>query len=142
MINWQTEISGNDGHTYKVRQLTKQLAENNKKQFLDVHNIIPYVKWEVADLLADESPKGIFYHRKWDLSAAVFDNDLVVGILIAYLREASDTHPLDAIYIHRLAIAVDYQGVGIGHQLMRAALNSYARIAASFKLYRANQRRA
>ena len=126
MLSRQIDIKRHDDHSYWVCQLTKQIAKHNSTQLILIHNIIPYVHWETSDLLADSSPKGITYRHKWELSFVVFDQNQVVGFLIAYMRGISDTHPFESIYIHRLAVAPDHQGIGVGSKLLQIALNSYA----------------
>ncbi len=117
------------GNTYHVHRLTKQLARKNQMQLLAIHNIIPHVHWEDSNLLADKSLSGDPYVDKWKLSFMITrDDGKVIGLLIAYLRDKSVTHPLRAIYIHRLAIAPHYQGNGIGSSLLISALEDYPRI--------------
>lgn len=126
MMNRYIRITGHNSANYKICKLTQQIAHSNSYHLLSIHNIIPYVHWKVSDLLADVNPKGVKYEHKWDLSFVVYKQDRIVGFLVAYVRDISDMHPVKSIYIHRLAIAPNHQGNGIGHHLLKIALRSYA----------------
>jgi ribosomal protein S18 acetylase RimI-like enzyme len=112
---------------YEVRTLTRSLARDKADELLRIHNIIPHVHWDTADLLADTSPKGEHYADKWKLSFVVLDGDKAVGLLVAYARKPSSKHPVESIYVHRLAVDPEYQGSGIGSRFLRAALDYYYR---------------
>jgi ribosomal protein S18 acetylase RimI-like enzyme len=129
------EIIGNDLATYKLCRLTKDVARANSQELLLIHNIIPYVHWETDDLLADISPKGLSYDNKWQLSFIVYDKSKIVGLLIAYIRSSTDAHPINSIYIHRLAISSDHQGKGVGRQLLLNAIKYYAGRFSSISTY-------
>lgn len=129
-------ITGRDGSQFQVRPLVKHLARLHGPQLLQIHNIIPYVSWELGDLLADaDAKKGVEYVRKWQLSLAVFAGNKPIGLLIAYARPSSDKHPIEAIYIHRLAVTPAYQGNNIGSQLLRTAFDYYAREFPQYTTY-------
>jgi ribosomal protein S18 acetylase RimI-like enzyme len=120
------QITGHDGRIYQVKQLSKQLASKFATELLQIHNIIPYVSWNSKDLLSSASKQGVAYRNKWRLSYMVTVGEEIAGLLVAYKREYSEMHPVEAIYIHRLAVAPSHQQNHVGSQLLETALRTYA----------------
>ena len=128
-------ITDKSGKEYHICKLTRRFALGEATTLLYIHNIIPHVRWSTTDLLAGSSPKGVVYTQKWRLSFVVCDGDRTIALLIAYKRETSDTHPTKAIYVHRLAVAPEYQGKGIGSALLQEALLHYSRAFPEIETY-------
>lgn len=126
MIHPGVEITGYDDREYTITQLTSELAEANSADLLAIHNLIPHVSWGPADLMSDVHSSGAPYTNKWGLSSITFSDGDVIGFLIAWERGSSETHPLDSIYLHRMAIRPDHRGNGVARQIMRTALMGYA----------------
>lgn len=116
-----------DGSRIEFVRLTRAYARRHQGQLLTLHNLIPYVEWSEQDLMADRGPGGRPFWARWQMSLAARVRGSPVGLLVAYLREPEDRHPLESAYIHRLAVAKDWQRRGIGEALVCAAIGWYFR---------------
>ncbi|HRJ30850.1 MAG TPA: GNAT family N-acetyltransferase [Cyclobacteriaceae bacterium] len=88
--------------------MSKEMLQNNIGQFLEVDRVIGRDFWAIDNFLI-ELP------RKWQLSFVAFDDDLLVGFLVASEKNAS-------IHIHRLAVRREWQSKGIGEALVRGLI--------------------
>jgi inosine/xanthosine triphosphate pyrophosphatase family protein/ribosomal protein S18 acetylase RimI-like enzyme len=113
------------GDIIEVARLSHRYAAAHAERFLEIHNQIPYVNWDVDDLLADCSADGRPYYGRWQLSLVALHGRVPVGLLVAYLRQPDERHPTESVYIHRLAVAPEWQAGGVGTALMRAAVSWY-----------------
>ena len=86
-------------------------------EILKLVNIIPYIYWTPSELLSQDED---FYKNKWNYSYVIKNSaDKIIGVLIAYFRIADNKHIFDSLYIHRLAIAPEYQNKGIGTEVLK-----------------------
>lgn len=118
-------IHGRDGRPYQIRGLTLTLAKRHAPALVAVHNRIPYQSADVDDFVSGHSADGRVFVAKWRLSLAVFFRGAPAGFLTAYLRDLDEKHPLQSVYIHRLAISEDHQRNQIGVQLVAFAVAHY-----------------
>jgi GNAT superfamily N-acetyltransferase len=101
---------------YKIHQLDKEIARNNAKDLLRLHNMIPHQYWELEDLLAERDTNRTF-NRKWLLSRVALHGHLTLGMCIAF--EDGDTTPnTPFIYVHRLVVLPTLRRKGIGSALL------------------------
>lgn len=107
------------GVEYQIVRLTRKRALRWAEEIVEIHNDIPHLTWDADRLVADVSADSqTTYHAKWDMSLVAVRDDKPIGFLIAYLRSASTAHPAQSAYIHRLAVARDTRGQGIGSHLV------------------------
>lgn len=118
-------ITARDGRQLIMRRLTRQYATRYSTELVELHNDIPYLAWTSDDLLAPRRINGTEYLHKWDLSFALSVDQQPVGLLIAYLRDLDDTHPMRSLYIHRLAIHRKYRRLRLATRLLSHALSAY-----------------
>ena len=118
-------IAPSRGPRLELVRLTRSYARRQRTALLELHNLIPYVEWSEAELLADADQDGRPYWGRWQMSLVARAGTRPVGLLIGYLREPDDRHPVEAAYIHRLAVAPDWQRRGVGAGLVTAALEWY-----------------
>lgn len=86
-------------------------------EILKLINIIPYIYWTPSELLSQDED---FYKNKWNYSYVIKNSaDKIIGVLIAYFRIADNKHIFDSLYIHRFAIAPEYQNKGIGTEVLK-----------------------
>jgi ribosomal protein S18 acetylase RimI-like enzyme len=69
---------------------------------------------------------GAPYKNKWELSSITFCGDEVVSFLTAWERGVSEAHPLDSIYLHRLAVRPDHQSNGVARHILRNTITGFA----------------
>lgn len=101
----------------EIKKLTYSYCCRHKNTILEIINIIPYIHWEIKDLL---SQKEDYFNNKWNYSYIIKNsNNKVIGILIAYFRIADDKHIFDSLYLHRFAIHPKYQNMGIGTETLK-----------------------
>lgn len=116
-----------NGKTYEIRVLTPALTRHHARAFLRIHNLIPHVRWREQDLFAKQARDGASYLGRDVFSLAVFEAGKPAGLLIAYLRDPSFRHPLESVYVHRIAIDSSHQSNGVGTYLLRFAISSFFR---------------
>lgn len=110
------------GEKIRILKITEEGCADHSIEILDIINIIPFIHWNVEDLL---SHKEDYYHNKWNYSYyAINDEDEIVGVLIAYFRLADGKHIFDSLYLHRLAVRPDYQNRGIGTEMLSYFVNA------------------
>lgn len=119
-------FSKNFGKIY-VEELTDSFCKIYCKDLLDLINIIPHIHWSHDELL---SHKDDLYGNKWNYSYVVKNSKKeIIGVLIAYFRMADNKHIFDSLYIHKFAIAPQYQMKGIGTEVLNKFIqNSFAEI--------------
>lgn len=119
-------FTARDGDVYSIHPLTEKIADQNTSALLAIHNLIPKVKWRPADLMRTHALReDRQYLDKWRLSFVVKRQDTFVGLLLAYARKPSESHPMIAIYVHRFAIHGRFQRMGIGTQLLAFAVAAF-----------------
>lgn len=107
------------GDSYQIERLSRERAKDAAAELLELHNGIPHVRWDEARLLADRSEDGhVEYLGKWEISLVALREGRPIGLLIAYFKGASEEHPAQAAYIHRLAVDRRARGQGIGSHLV------------------------
>ncbi len=95
-----------------IEPLTQKMCDKHSFEILKLINIIPHIHWNKDDLLNQEND---FYKNKWQYSYVIKnENEEIIGVLIAYFRISDEKHIFDSLYLHRLAIAPEYQNNGIG----------------------------
>ena len=95
-----------------IEQLTQKICSEHTYELLNLINMIPHIQWGKSDLLSQEKD---LYNNKWEYSYALKnEHDEIIGVLIAYFRISDEKHIFDSLYLHRLAIAPEYQNNGIG----------------------------
>lgn len=110
------------GEKVFIKQLTQAICMDNSQELLDIINIIPFIHWSYDELI---SQKLDYYNNKWNYSyIATNENNIIIGVLIAYFRRADSKNIFDSLYLHRLAIRPDYQKMGIGTELLRYFINT------------------
>lgn len=122
LFNPATHIHDKHGRGYRVEALTPDLAGRHAEALVRLHSLIPLVDpWTPADLMSEGTPERPF-RAKWMLSGVVrtAGDNAIVGVLIAFLRTSSRFHPLDAVYVHRIAVAPAFQRQGVGSALLAA----------------------
>lgn len=100
------------GQIISVHKLSKTFAEKNCNEILNIINIIPHINWSKIELLDQSSD---FYGNKWNFCYVIKnENNVIIGVLIAYFRISDEKHIFDSLYIHKFAIIPEYQNIGIG----------------------------
>ena len=95
-----------------VEKLSKEYCIDHTDELLKIINIIPFINWTQKDLLSQNED---FYENKWNYSYVIKNHEgTIIGALVAYFRMSDDKHIFDSLYIHRFAIAREYQKLGIG----------------------------
>lgn len=101
----------------QVEKLTTLYCTNHSNELLKLINIIPYIHWNINDLL---SQKEDYYQNKWNYSYVIKNSEnKIIGVIIAYFRLADNVHIFDSLYIHRFAISPEYQNIGIGKEVLK-----------------------
>jgi len=116
---------GRNGTAYDIVPLTRVFAEQHVDELLQLHNLIPYQDADRDTFLAPQSAKGQEFAGKWALSLAVIQERQIIGFLTAYLRDVTPKHPMQAAYIHRLAVRADQQVNHVGASLTACAVALY-----------------
>jgi len=112
------EIKDKQGHSYQVDLLSKEFADREWKQILDIGNRISGIEWSKEYLIADKDEYRE-YRGKWDHSLVVMNGQEVVAFLIAFEREPKGrVYKFPSFYIHFFAVKDSYQGRGIGKKLL------------------------
>lgn len=103
------------GDIFGVTHLTPSLARERSADLLLAHNLIPFQKWAIKDLLADCDGSRQFL-GKWEVSRiAIASNGDTLGFCIGFERQPDFTfYHEPCFYLHRLAIVPAYQGRSIG----------------------------
>ena len=114
------------GTELTVIPLTRKRASQERETIRALTQLIPYVG-ETYDVLEPDRAKNPKFPEKWRLSVAALVGDQLVAVLVAYLRESSQTHPMMSVYLHRLAVFGQYQRKGIGSALVAYAATTYFR---------------
>jgi GNAT superfamily N-acetyltransferase len=102
----------------KILPLTQGIAVEHADALCDVHNLIPMVEWTPSDLLADEI-SGRYFDQKWRLSRIAIEDNEPIGLMVAFqepCHEPGESQP--CVYLHRLAVRADRQGLGLGSNLL------------------------
>lgn len=90
----------------RVLPLDRAAAEALAEQIVALESDLAWAAWSVEQVLAPRE-------GKWQLSAAALAGDVVVGASIASRPDAGTVH------LHRLVVAAEARGRGIGAMLVR-----------------------
>jgi inosine/xanthosine triphosphate pyrophosphatase family protein/GNAT superfamily N-acetyltransferase len=118
-------LKTSDGEHVTVQRLTHAYVRRHTQALLAIHNQIPHLSWSQDELIADHDKHGTPYYGRWQMSLVAHCRGEPVALLLAYVREPDDSHPLESAYIHRLAVAERWQRQGIGSALVRLATSWY-----------------
>lgn len=119
-------FTGQDGISYTIHPLTRDVADRDATAIVAIHNLIPKVRFQHSDLLRETSSGDErAYLEKWRLSFIVKQGEVIIGLLLAYMRAPAEQHPMFAVYVHRFAIHQDFQRRGIGTQLLAFATAAF-----------------
>lgn len=101
----------------QIDKLSYSYCQKHTNELLKIINIIPHIHWTPCELLSQEED---FYKDKWNYSYVIKNSeDKIIGVLIAYFRVADTKHIFDSLYLHRFAIAQEYQNIGIGTEALK-----------------------
>ena len=100
-----------------VKHLTFEFCQKHCDRILKIVNIIPHIFWTSDDLFSQDED---FYRNKWNYSYVILDRkNKIIGVLISYFRISDEKHIFDSLYLHRFAIAPEFQNMGIGKEVLR-----------------------
>lgn len=104
----------------EIRPLSAPSARENKAELFGLFQLIPGVNYRPQDVTATKKDDGRVLHAKWKHSHAAFVDELPVGVLMAYEREAegSEIYPENTLYLSELAVTKNYRGQGIAKLLL------------------------
>lgn len=106
---------------FKLEFLTKEIAENNLDELLNLIDQIPLVNYTKEEIIAESKENGerIFY-GKWEHSLILFDENRIVAVVMAYERkkENNDQYPENTLYLSELAVSKKYQRKGIAKNIV------------------------
>jgi ribosomal protein S18 acetylase RimI-like enzyme len=133
------EILSDCGDCIWISSLEKACAQKHAARLIEVHNLIPFVRWTEEDLVTDQSGARIF-HLKWQLSVLLTDAvGAPIGFLVSYLRPSDNNFNYTSVYMHRMAIVKTLQRRGIGHRVISVYLNEvFAKLDVDYVTLQAN----
>ncbi|MCG8554035.1 MAG: GNAT family N-acetyltransferase [Proteobacteria bacterium] len=115
MADDQAHLLDSRGDLFTVRSLSPAMASRFADDLVAAHNLIPYQRWTMEDLLADRDSAREFF-GKWEISTiALSVDERPLGFCIGFERAADGTYyESNGIYLHRLAVSSQFQGRSIG----------------------------
>lgn len=115
---------------FMIQQLSPELVKKYEGPICDALNQIPEVEPHTPEYLLMEKKGDRELHEKWEHSLIMLDGDKFVGIAIGYEREAENNneYPYPSIYMNDLAVAKDYQRMGLGNKLVQTWLDKNRKI--------------
>jgi ribosomal protein S18 acetylase RimI-like enzyme len=104
-----------------ITLLTYEVAVQHIDTLTQLANLIPEVSYTSEEILSDTKGSRSL-HNKWQHSLLLMDEDMPVGFIMAYEREAEDDqqYPANTLYISELAVAETHQGQGFAKKLLRS----------------------
>lgn len=102
----------------ETKTLTKEMALEFAEKIVQLHNLIPFQKWSIEDLLLESDEKRT-YKSKWEISSVCFIENILVGVCIAFEDNQSNINGVcDFVYLHRIVVQPEYRFRGIGSNLI------------------------
>lgn len=112
----------------EVTTLSKELGQKYIEQIVQLHNMIPFQKWNADDFFL-EGDKRRIYKNKWEISSICFIKDTVVGICVAFLDNETIINNInDFVYLHRIAVLPEYRNQGIGTNMITYSCNRFKEV--------------
>ncbi len=112
----------------KVYTLTKEVAEQNIDELLELHNLIPFQNWTEKDLLKEEDSERIF-KDKWKLSSVCTNDNKFIGACFAFINNQTQILENDNfLYLHRIAVLPEYRFRGIGSKMIKYTCQEFYKI--------------
>ena len=87
-----------------IKPLTKEIIEENIGTLVQMSKQLKDDYWTLEHYLSE-------MNRKWELSSAVYNNSMLCGFIIVSEKPES-------LHVHRIVIAEEMQGYGIGKMLI------------------------
>ncbi len=117
-------ITDKYGQLYRIESLTREAALSQAEVLSSLHSLIPGIEpLEHGEFLSDGTVQRPYPHKlTLSLVVRAKNGAATIGFLTAYLRSATDEHPIDSVYIHRFAIALELQRRRLGTEVLRAVV--------------------
>lgn len=116
-------VVSDHGDCVWVTTLTRETARRHAGALVEIHGLIPFVRWTPEDFLSGQIGRRVFHH-KWELSLIItVGPQEPVGFLLSYLRPPDTNFPSMSVYMHRMAIVARLQRRGIGRQIIAEYLH-------------------
>lgn len=97
-----------------IKPLTKEIIGANINTLISMSKQLQGDYWTLEHYLSE-------MNRKWELSSAVYSNDKLCGFIIVSEKPES-------LHVHRIVIAEELQGYGIGKMLINKTVEDAKRL--------------
>lgn len=133
------QVISDKGDCVWLSMLDQNSARRHAAALVEIHNLIPFVRWTRNDILSNQIGQRVFHH-KWHLSVLITcERGDPIGFLVSYLRLPDSNFDCVSVYMHRMAILAALQRRGIGRQIISMYLHQvFIKIPVDYVTLQAN----